>query len=172
MSIGLFVLSKKIIPSSIKNQLNQNIMFNIFKKKSTNSVKKESNKFHEFSEEQKAAIVYSLILVATANGNYNDQKMGFMQMQADSMSLNMKGKIMLNQLEKKSEFAFSILEKFNSTQVQLYLPLLWSSLNLEGNPTDNEEKMVQTILDSSGIPTSTFKAINDKAKAIMSNLNK
>ena len=145
-------------------------MFNLFrKKKSTKNYVNESNSgfLSEFSDEQKAAMIYSLMLLSSANGNYNEEKLAFTENQAGTLKFNLEGVAMINQMERKADYAYSIIKRFSSKQKDWYSILLGSGMFIGGNPTDNEKKIAQIILDSTGISNLQFDTANNKANAIM-----
>lgn len=111
---------------------------------------KAENPALEYTEEQKAAMIYSLMLVASANGVYNDKIMKYAEGKAKVLQLDLEGKIMADQMVKKAGFAYSVIKKFSLAQKAWYTNLLNTGISI-GDTTNDEKVMVRRILEKTNI---------------------
>jgi hypothetical protein len=150
-------------------------MFNIFRKKkmaNDKAVEDNSDFLLKFSEEQKAAMIYSLMLLSSAKGSYDEAKLVYTENQADALKFNLESPAMINQMERKAEYAYSIIKKFNTNQKDWYSTLLGAGMYIGGNPTNDEKKIIHRILDESEISISQFNTANKKANIIINTFSK
>ena len=142
-------------------------MFSFFKKKEK-PTRLENNNFPDnFTEDQKAAMIYTLMLIAGANGSYDNQKINYAMQQAEILNLNLEGKAMTVYQNKNADFAYSIIKKFPDVEKGWYSVLIGSMLGVSGKPTENEIKLITRILEQCGISEDDFHDINTKTQALI-----
>lgn len=142
-------------------------MFNFFKKKEKPTRLENNNFLDNFTEDQKAAMIYTLMLMAGANGSYDNKKINYAMLQAEVLNLDLEGKAMTVYQNKNADFAYSIIKNFPDVEKGWYSVLIGSMLGVSGKPTENEIKLITRILEQCGISEDDFHDINTKTQALI-----
>jgi hypothetical protein len=122
---------------------------------------------NSYTEEQKAAMMYSLMLIVASEGVYDTKKFNFLNTQATLLGFDLEGKSMDIYQHKKADYAYGILKKMNDSQKEWFSVTLGSMISLDKRPTVNEEKLVDRILTETNISDDEFKNANLKARALL-----
>jgi len=145
-------------------------MFNFFKKKEKAKDLEKNAFLNDFTEEQKAAMVYSLMLMTGANGSYDEKKLNYTMQQAKLLNLNLEGKAMAIYQEKNADYAYSIIKRIPEEKKGWYSVLLGSILGIGGKPTEKELTLIARIVEQCGISEKDFHDVNTKTQALMKNI--
>jgi len=122
---------------------------------------------NSYTEEQKAAMMYSLMLIVASEGDYDTKKFNFLNTQASLLSFDLEGKSMDIYQHEKADYAYSILKKMNDSQKEWFSVTLGTMISLDKRPTVNEEKLVDRMLTEINISDEQFKNSNLKARALL-----
>lgn len=146
-------------------------MFEFFKKKKPQASLKNNpdlvNFRNSFTEQQKAAIIYSLMLMVGSEGNYNEKKLTYMSQQAELLDVDLEGNSMSIYQQKNADYAYSIIKTLSESQKDFYSVLLGGIMRLNGKPTQNEMKLADRILAESEISEAQFTNAIIKSQALM-----
>ncbi|MFT3902948.1 MAG: hypothetical protein QM727_07225 [Niabella sp.] len=146
-------------------------MFNLFKKKNTQPNLKSTpeliNFQKSFTEDQKAAMIYSLMLMVASEGSYGIKKFNYMTQQAELLNVDLEGKSMSVYQGKNADYAYSIIKTLSESQKDFYCVLLGNIMQLNGNPTQNEIKLADRILTEVGISEEKFTNAIIKTHTLM-----
>jgi hypothetical protein len=145
-------------------------MFGLFKKKDTQSGLRNNPDLvdfqNSFTEQQKAAIIYSLMLMVGSEGSYDTNKLNYMTQQAELLNIDLEGESMSVYQGKNADYAYSIIKTISESQKDFYSVLLGNIMLVNGRPTDNEMKLVDRILTETNISDEQFKNANTKAQVL------
>lgn len=148
-------------------------MFSFFKKKSKTNPFSENNFLNSFSDEQKGAVFYTLILVATIKGSIDNSKMNYIINQSKILNFSLENPVMSVYQTKKADYAYSIIKTFSDSQKGWYSVVLGTILLVNGtNPTDDELTLVYHMASQCGISEVEFDRNNTNAQKIMNNFLK
>lgn len=145
-------------------------MFNPFKKKSSNP--DLINFQNSFSEEQKAAMIYSLMLMMASEGSYDSKKFDYITKQAELLNIDLEGKSMSVFHNKNADHAYPIIRNLSESQKEFYSVMLGNIAYINGNPTENEIRLTNIILSETDISHEKFKNSISKAQALLSKFNR
>lgn len=122
---------------------------------------------NSYTEEQKAAMMYSLMLIVASEGDYDTKKFDFLNTQASLLGFDLEGKSMDIYQHKKADYAYSILKTMTDSQKEWFSVTLGTMISLDKTPTVNEEKLVDRMLTETNISDEQFKNSNLKARALL-----
>lgn len=122
---------------------------------------------NSYTEEQKAAMMYSLMLIVASEGDYDTKKFNFLNSQASLLGFDLEGKSMAIYQHNKADYAYNILKTMNDSQKEWFSITLGTMISLDNRPTVNEEKLVGSILTETNISDEQFKNANLKARALL-----
>jgi hypothetical protein len=150
-------------------------MFGLFKKKNSQSNLQNNpdlvNFQSSFTEQQKAAMMYSLMLMVGSEGSYDAKKLDYMSKQAELLNIDLDGKSMEIYQQRKADYAYSIIKTLSESQKDIYSVLLGNIMLVNGKPTENEMKLADRILTESEISEEQFKNANLKTQALLTKFN-
>lgn len=150
-------------------------MFGLFKKKNTHSSLRNNpdliNFQNSFTKEQKAALIYSLMLMVASEGSYDTKKFNYMTQQAELLNVDLEGKSMEIYQEKNADYAYSVIKMLSENQKDFYSVMFGNIMIVNGKPTDNEMKLAERILNKCEISQEQFKNANMKTQALWNKLN-
>lgn len=126
---------------------------------------------NSYTEEQKAAMMYSLMLIVASEGDYDTQKFNFLNTQATILGFDLEGKSMDIYQHKKADYAYGILKTMSDSQKEWFSVTLGTMISLDKRPTVNEEKLVDRILTETNISDDEFNNANLKARALLNKLS-
>jgi hypothetical protein len=126
---------------------------------------------NSYTEEQKAAMMYILMLMVASEGDYDTKKFNFLNTQAKLLSFDLEGKSMDIYQHQNADYAYSILKLMNDSQKEWFSVTLGSMISLDKRPTLNEEKLIDRILSETNISDEQFKNANLKARALWNKFN-
>lgn len=124
-----------------------------------------------FSDQQKGAMLYSLMLLVSSEGDYDNNKFAFVDKQAGILKFDLEGESMAVYEQKNADYAYGILKTLNNSQKEWFSIALASIITLNGRTTENERSLANRILTESNISNEQFKNVNQKAQALFNRFN-
>jgi hypothetical protein len=147
-------------------------MFSLFKKKTQKENNTADFNFQNlFTEEQKAAIAYSLMLMVGSEGDYDENKLNYLAKQAELLNIDLDGKSMAVYKTKKADYAYSIIKSLSANQKDIYSVMLGNIMLVNGKPTENEMRLANRILTECEISEEQFKNANLKTQVLWNKFN-
>jgi len=110
----------------------------------------------EYTIKEKAAITYTLMIMTSVNGAYDQAKLEFASEQASAMGLDLEDPEMVKAMSLKKDYVMPILASMSAEKKQSYSITLGSSAYLGGQPTKNEQTILHVFLTETGIEISAF----------------
>lgn len=121
---------------------------------------------NSYTDEQKAAMMYTLMLLVASEGDYDTKKFNFLNTQATLLNFDLEGKSMDIYQQKNADYAYSILKPMTDSQKEWFSVTLGTIISLDKRPTLNEEKLIDRVLTETNITDEQFKNSNLKARAL------
>ena len=124
-----------------------------------------------FSEQEKGAMLYLLMLMATSEGHADNKKFDFLYKQADILNFNLEGQSMEIYQQQNADYAYNILRNSNDHQKEWFSISLATIMTINGNPTQKEKSLSDRILSQINISDEQFKNANKKTQALFNKFN-
>lgn len=119
-------------------------MFNLFRKKKKIPLGFQQHpnivKFNEITtEEQKAAIFYTLLIVMGTEGVINHKMYDYIESQAKALNFSLNSQSMQKYKSEDTKYAYEVLKKLSTDQKTWFATALYSMLyDIGEKPTENQ----------------------------------
>jgi uncharacterized tellurite resistance protein B-like protein len=145
------------------------MLFSFFKKhEQLNTINKHLGDFQgQFSENQKKAILNSLLLIACSDGEYHQTEADFFEQAATLLGYRLNHDY-ANELSSFSrDKLFQLLNSLNESQKDWYIITVFGMMYADGEALKIESQYLDALFNNMGITEERFEKVLSKTQFIM-----
>lgn len=145
------------------------MLFSFFKKHEKQSaVNEHLNGFQvQFSENQKKAILTSLLLIASSDGDYHRKEEKFLEQTANMLNYRLKNNYFDDFMTINREDLFQYLDSLNENQKDWYVITAFGMMHSDGKDLDVEFDYLNAFFSKMGISEERFTNVLKKTQLLM-----
>jgi len=145
------------------------MLFSFFKKhERQNAVNEHLSGFQEqFTEKQKKAIMTSLLLIASSDGEYHRKEEMFFEQTANMLGYRLKRDYFDDFMTLDKRELYQLLDSLEESQKDWYIVTAFGMIHADGKPLEVEFKYLEVFFDKMGITEERFENVLRKTELLM-----